>query len=80
MPLVERAEGQLAAGFAYVKATPILRDTLIMMAIVGTLTYEFSVILPLLAQFTFHGGAGVYAALTAAMGFGAVFGDLDQGG
>jgi MFS family permease len=75
-PLATRAKGQLAEGFRYVKSAPILRDTLIMMAIIGTLTYEFSVILPLLAQFTFKGGAGAYAALSSAMGFGAIFGGL----
>lgn len=75
-PLLPPGKGQLKEGFNYIKSKPILRDTLIMMAIIGTLTYEFSVILPLLAQFTFKGGAGAYAALTAAMGFGAMFGGL----
>jgi MFS family permease len=75
-PIEERKKGQLMAGLRYVKSNKILRETLIMMAIVGTLTYEFSVILPLLAQFTFHGNAGTYAALTVAMGFGSVAGGL----
>lgn len=73
---VQRARGQLREGFRYVRNTPILRDVLVMMAIIGTLTYEFQVTLPLLAKYTFHGNAGSYALLTAAMGTGAVIGGL----
>lgn len=75
-PLVARAKGQLREGFAYVKKTPLVRDTLILIAIIGTLAYEFSVSLPILAQFTFHGSVGSYAALTGAIGVGAIFGGL----
>ena len=71
-----RAKGQLAEGLRYVRSTPVLRDTLIMLAIIGTLTYEFTVILPLFAQFTFAQGASGYATLTAAMGIGSLFGGL----
>lgn len=47
-----------------------------MMVIIGTLSYEFQVILPLFAKFTFYGDANTYAYLTAAMGIGAVIGGL----
>jgi MFS family permease len=46
-----------------------------MLALVGTLTYEFSVVLPLLAR-SFDGGAGTYGLLTSAMGAGAIVGGL----
>ncbi len=75
-PPVARARGQLSAGFRYIAATPILRNVLLMLAIIGTFTFEFQVSLPLLAQFTFHGDAESYAALTSAMGVGAVIGGL----
>ncbi len=75
-PLVAATKGQLREGFKYVQSSPVLRNTLWMMAIIGTLSYEFSVSLPLYAQFTFHSGATGYAALTGAMGLGAVFGGL----
>jgi MFS family permease len=71
-----RARGQLREGFRYVWAAPVLRDSLVMMAIVGTLSYEFQVILPLVAKYTFHGNAATYSALTASMGAGAVVGGL----
>lgn len=77
---VQRAKGQLAEGFRYVRAEPVIRSTLLMMAIIGTFTYEFSVVLPLLAEFTFRTGASGYAALTSAMGIGAVAGGLYTAG
>lgn len=73
---VKKMKGQLREGFSYVWNTPVLRNVLIMMAIAGTLTYEFEVSLPLIAKFTFHGNAGDYALLTSAMGIGAVLGGL----
>ena len=47
-----------------------------MMAVIGTLAYEFQVVLPIVARETFGGGAEVYGFLTAAMGVGAVVGGL----
>jgi MFS family permease len=47
-----------------------------MMAMVGMLTYEFQVTLPVLAKHTFHGNSEIYGFMTAAMGIGAVFGGL----
>jgi MFS family permease len=73
---VPRAKGQLQEGFRYVAATPVLRDILLMMAIIGTFTYEFTVILPLFAEFTLGNGETGYAMLTAGMGIGAVVGGL----
>lgn len=72
----KKMRGQLRAGFAYVKNTPILRDTLIMLAVIGTLSYEFQVVLPLFASRTFHGDAGTYALLTASMSVGSILGGL----
>jgi MFS family permease len=70
------ARGQIMAGLRYVWSTPVLRHVLVIMAIVGTLTYEFQVSLPLIATFTFHGNAASYAALSASLGVGAVVGGL----
>jgi MFS family permease len=71
-----RAKGQLREGFRYAWSTPVLRTTLIMLAIIGTLTYEFTTTLPLLAEFTFGAGASGLAAMTTFMGLGAVVGGL----
>lgn len=79
-PPLARAKGQLIAGLRYVWGEPVLRNVLVMMAIIGTFTYEFSVVLPLLSEFTFETGSSGYAALTAAMGVGAVVGGLYTAG
>lgn len=68
--------GQLVEGLKYAWSTPALRVPLLMMAMVGTFAYEFSVSLPLLARFTFHSGAQVYGLMTASMAIGAVIGGL----
>ncbi len=75
-PPAPRAKGQIREGFRYVASAPVLGITLLMMAIIGTLTFEFQVSLPLIAQFTFKGDAGSYAFLSGAMGFGAVVGGI----
>jgi MFS family permease len=49
------------------------------MALVGTLSFNFQVTLPLMARYAFHGTAGTYAALTTAMAVGAVTGALVSG-
>jgi len=79
-PLATKMAGQFQQGLRYVRSSPVLRTTLLMMAIIGTFTYEFTVSLPLFSQVTFGGGAGAYAAMTAAMGAGAVVGGLYTAG
>lgn len=70
------SKGQILEGVRYVLSMPILRDTLLMMALVGTFTFEFQVSLPLIAQYTFNGDARSYAFLSGALGVGAVIGGL----
>ncbi|RPI24936.1 MAG: MFS transporter [Actinobacteria bacterium] len=75
-PAQPRRSGQLREGLRYVRATPAVLTPLLMMAVVGTFAYEYQVVLPLLARFTFEGDAKTYAAMTALMGAGAVVGGL----
>ncbi len=75
-PPLPSAKGQLQEGFKYVVSKPVISSSLLMMAIIGTLTFEFQVSLPLIAQFTFKGDASSYAFLSAAMGFGAAMGGI----
>jgi MFS family permease len=75
----ERGPGQLRQGVAYVARTPELLIPLAMMAVVGTLSYNFQILLPLLASFTWHGTASTYTALAVAMGVGSVAGALAAG-
>jgi MFS family permease len=75
-PGVRRAKGQVREGLRYAWATHDLRVPLVSMAIVGIFAFNFTVTLPLLAKFTFHGGAGLYSWFMVAMGAGAVVGGL----
>jgi MFS family permease len=78
-PRASREPGQLRLAMRHVLETPSLRIPLAMMAVVGTLSFNFQVLLPLLAKFTWDGNASAYAALTAAMGVGSVAGALASG-
>ncbi|TMK86651.1 MAG: MFS transporter [Actinobacteria bacterium] len=73
---VARGPGQLRAGLRYAWSRADLREPLLMMAVVGTLAYNFSVVLPLFAETTFGAGARAYGALFSVMGAGAVLGGL----
>ena len=77
--LAPREPAAVRAGLRYVRGNPQLWIPLGLMAIVGTLGFNFQAILPLLARFTFDGGASAYAALVTAMGMGAVIGALANG-
>jgi MFS family permease len=79
-PPAQRAPGQVREGLRYVRHTPELRTPLLMLALVGTLAYEFAVVLPLLARNTFGGGAETYGLLTSAVGAGAIAGGLVAAG
>jgi MFS family permease len=77
--IAEREPGAVREGLRYVRREPELWIPLGLMAIVGTLGYNFQSVLPLLARFTFHGGPSTYAVLVAAMGLGAIIGALING-
>ncbi len=78
-PQVPRERGAVRSALRHVAATPRLAVPLALMAIVGTLGYNFQTVLPLLAKFSFDGGATVYAALVSAMAIGSVAGALVTG-
>jgi MFS family permease len=78
-PLASREPGAIRAAVRYVRETPELAVPLALMALVGTFGLNFQVILPLLARFSFDGGATAYATLVAAMGAGSVIGALATG-
>jgi MFS family permease len=77
--LATREPGAVRSALRYVMRTPELAIPLGMMALVGTLGFNFQVLLPLLARETFDGGAAAYSALVVAMGAGAVAGALVTG-
>lgn len=75
-PPTGRSPGQLREGLRYIRGDRNLAIPLLMMALVGTLAYEFQVTLPVMARQGLHVGATGYGFMTAAMGAGAVVGGL----
>jgi MFS family permease len=75
-PRAPRRRGQLVEGLRYVWDTRELRLPLLLMAVIGTLAFNFSVVFPLLTDVTFHHGAQAYGSLFSLMGLGAVVGGL----
>jgi MFS family permease len=78
-PVATREPGAIRAALRYVAATPELAIPLALMALVGTLGFNFQVVLPMLAKFSFDGGATTYAALVSAMAVGSIVGALFNG-
>ncbi len=78
-PVAEREPGAIRAGLRYVRRTPELMVPLALMGLVGTLGFNFQVVLPLLAKFSFESGAMTYASLVSAMAVGSIAGALVNG-
>jgi MFS family permease len=82
---VAKKKGQIAAGLRYVRTRREILIPLIMIAVVGTLAWEFQVTLPLMASKVFHGwifhnAAADYGLMASVMGAGAVVGGLVSAG
>jgi MFS family permease len=76
-PVVTRkAKGQLRAGLAYVWSSPDLRVPLVMMTVVGTLTFNFSVVVPLFVVRTLGGSEATYTVLYSVLSLGSLAGAL----
>jgi MFS family permease len=76
LPPAPRSNGQVREGLRYVRATPVLWSTLLLVAVVGTLSLNSRVLLPLLARFSFHGDAALYGTLASLLAAGSVVGAL----
>jgi MFS family permease len=73
---VARGKGQVREGLRYVRSMPVLKTLLVMMAVIGTLQYNFAVLLPVLAKDTFSGDAGTLGLIGAAIGIGMFAGSM----
>ena len=76
MPTIARAKGQLRDGLRYAWSERLVRVPLLMMAVIGTLAFNFQVVIALMTTKVFHTGAGGFGVLLAIMGVGAVLGGL----
>jgi MFS family permease len=75
-PVVAKAKGQLKAAFRYVCDVPDLWIPLAMLTVVGTLTFNFSVVIPLFVEHTLGGDNGTFTALFSVLSVGSVVGAL----
>jgi MFS family permease len=75
-PRTARAKGQVREGLRYVRDLPDLRIPLVMVAVVGTLTFNFSVVLPLFVERTLHGNDTSYTLLYSVLSVGSFAGAL----
>lgn len=71
-----RAKGQVREGVKLVWRDPRLRTPILMTIVIGMLSYENNISLPIFAKFVFHTGAGGYGLLSSAMGVGAALSGL----
>jgi MFS family permease len=78
-PAPRKQRGGVREAIAYLRGEPSLLIPLAMMAVVGTLAFNFQVLLPLLSRFAFDGGATAYTALAVALAGGSVIGALATG-
>jgi MFS family permease len=71
-----KGAGQVRAALSHVRRNQELRMPLIVLAVVGLLSFNFTVVLPAVAKFTFHGTATTYALMANALAIGALVGAL----
>ncbi len=71
-----RSKGQVSDGLRYIRRNPHLFVPLVMMAIVGTLAFNFSVTVPLLVTKDLHRGNGTFTLLFSVLSIGSVIGAL----
>ena len=74
--LEKRGPRQVRDGLRYVWSSKELRYTVALVAVVAMFGLNYSVVLPLLARFTFERGAETYGILTALLAAGALGGAL----
>ncbi len=68
--------GQLRQGLRYAWGEPVLRRTLLLVGVVAFFSFNFPIILPVLAERSYGGGSALFSALTATMAVGSVVGAL----
>lgn len=75
-PKIARSSGQLREGFRYVWNEPKLRLPIMLLAVIGTLAFEFQVTLPLFAERALGGNSTTFTWLYSLMSLGSMIGAL----
>ena len=71
-PIPPRAKGEVRAGIRYISSMPVLWISFLMLAAIGTLSYNYTVTLPLFVERGLHGSDAMFTELYALFSFGAV--------
>ena len=75
-PKVVRAAGQLRAALHYVREVPDLWISLTMMTVIGTLTFNFAVVIPLFVKHSLGGSTASFTLLYSVLSIGSLVGAL----
>ena len=74
MPAPQRGRvlAQIGEGLRYAARTPDIALVMLLMGVIGTFGYNFTVLLPLIANYVLHAGPAGFGALTSAMAVGSL--------
>ncbi len=75
-PVAPRGRGQIRDGLRYAMSVQELRVPLVMMAVIGTLAFNFSTVLPLFAVRDLHGTDLTFSLLMSVVSIGSLVGAL----
>ena len=75
-PQTPKAKGQVREGLRYIRHMPELFVPMAMMAVVGTLSYNFPTVFPLFVTRDLHGTATMYTWLLSTIAVGSLLGAL----
>ncbi|HET6775326.1 MAG TPA: MFS transporter [Acidimicrobiales bacterium] len=75
-PVTPKARGQVRAGLRYVRSVPELFVPLVMMAVVGTLSYNFQTVFPLFVTRDLNGSDATFTVLFSVTSAGSLVGAL----
>lgn len=67
---------ELSEGFAYIKRTPVISTTLLLLALASLFVLPYDTLLPAFAKIVFKGNAATYGYIGSFMGLGAISGTL----
>jgi MFS family permease len=76
IPVTPRGKGQVREGIRYVRHVPELWLTFVMLAVIGTLSYNFSVVFPLFVEHGLHGNDTAYTLVYSVFSVGSLAGAL----
>lgn len=76
LPRTARAKGQVRAGIRYTLTDPTLRVTMLGLAVVSTIAFNFNLTLPLLVEKALHGRERDFGVILSVDAVGSVIGSL----